>query len=104
MAFIPFAATVGSWMGASAATAAAVGGTAIASVAAAGGAAALSMQSGKNTPSYTAPVTDVQSQSKILDEEKKKLRKGKTSRSTLMTGPQGLLEAAPVSRKSLLGE
>lgn len=40
----------------------------------------------------------------IKDAEEKKLRKGRTSRQTLLTGPQGLLEAAPVAKKTLLGE
>lgn len=40
----------------------------------------------------------------IKEAEEKKLRKGRTSRQTLLTGPQGLLEPATVSKKSLLGD
>ena len=40
----------------------------------------------------------------VTEDEKKKLRQGRGARSTLLTGPQGLLEAAPTERKRLLGE
>jgi len=52
----------------------------------------------------TPPITKQSDQNAIIEEEKKKIRKGRTSRQTLMTGPQGLLEPAPVSKKVLLGE
>lgn len=40
----------------------------------------------------------------VKEEEKKKLTKGREKRSTLLTGPRGILEPAPVGYKTLLGE
>ena len=40
----------------------------------------------------------------VRKEETAKVRKGATGRKTLLTGPRGLLEPAPVSKKTLLGE
>jgi len=94
-------------MGASAATAATVGGTAIAMTAASVG-ASMAMSGGSKTPDVLMPkapaITTSQDKDAIAAAEKKKLRQGASARTTLMTGPQGLLEPAPVSRKALLGE
>lgn len=54
--------------------------------------------------SVTAPsITTSEDQKTIAEEEKKKIKQGQVNRPTLLTGPQGLLEPAPVSRKTLLG-
>jgi len=62
---------------------------------------------GQKVPSVSAPsapaITTAADDAALKAEEEKKLRKGKTQRQTLMTGPQGLLEPAPVSKKTLLG-
>lgn len=49
-------------------------------------------------------ITSTQDQNALAEAEKKKLKQGRVARQTLMTGPQGLLEPAPVSKKVLLGE
>jgi len=49
----------------------------------------------------TVPSTDVAA---TAEEEKKKLTQGRTKRSTLLTGPRGILTKAPVQLKTLLGE
>lgn len=51
-----------------------------------------------------APDVSKQAQADIAGDEKKKILKGRTSRSTLLTGPRGLTDPAPVQRKQLLGE
>lgn len=51
----------------------------------------------------TVPTTEEELE-EIKEEEKKKLKKGKEKRSTLLTGPLGILTEVPVSRKTLLGE
>lgn len=56
-----------------------------------------------STPSIQNVPAPSLDQNTIVEEEKKKLRQGRTQRQTLMTGPQGLLEPAPVSKKTLLG-
>lgn len=63
---------------------------------------------GTKTPSISVPqapaITSTTDQATLKEAEKKKLRTGQAVRPTLLTGPQGLLEAAPVGRKTLLGE
>ncbi len=58
-------------------------------------------------PAFNMPpapaVTKPADQAKIKEDEKKKLSQGRTARSTLLTGPRGLLEPANVQRKTLLG-
>ena len=62
---------------------------------------------GQKVPSVSsvpAPaITSSADDAKLKSEEEKKLRRGRSVRQTLMTGPQGLLEPAPVSKKTLLG-
>ena len=112
-----FFATIGAAMGASASTAVGVGITTTAAVAAsatsiAASAGAFSKKPGSlltsptpSIPDVPAPkITDEQDRSEVVKEEKKKLRQGRAARTTLKTGPQGLLEAAPVGKKTLLGE
>jgi hypothetical protein len=56
-------------------------------------------------PAVSVPVpTSVSDIAKVTEEEKKKLTKGREKRSTLLTGPLGLLAPADVTRKTLLGE
>lgn len=62
---------------------------------------------GGQTPSISMPpsppiVSDA-NQDAIKEQEKKKIRRGAAQSKTLLTGPQGLLEPAPVQRKTLLG-
>lgn len=63
---------------------------------------------GSSTPqiSQVPPpaITTNADQDKIKEDEKAKLRQGRKTRSTLLTGPRGLLEPAPVSQKTLLGQ
>ena len=49
-------------------------------------------------PSVPAPADDVKTG------ETKKLKRGVRKRPTLLTGPRGVTEAAPVELKTLLGE
>ena len=41
---------------------------------------------------------------KLRKEEEKKIRKGRPKRTTLLTGPRGVLTPPEVQRKTLLGE
>ena len=52
--------------------------------------------------SKAVPTTQTELE-KIKEEEKKKLAQGRTKRSTLLTGPLGLLTSAPTEKKTLLG-
>lgn len=56
-------------------------------------------------PTITATVpTSTKEIEEFKEEQKKKLTQGRTKRSTLLTGPLGLLAPAEVTRKTLLGE
>jgi len=101
MSFIPFAATVGSWLGGSAAA----GGAAILSTAAVATSTGLSIASMQKPKAANIPLPQVppamRATSAIQEEEKRKLQ---GRRSTLLTSSQGVLEPAQVKRKVLLGE
>lgn len=61
------------------------------------------------TPSipYVAPPKTpaaIPTQKEAVEEEKRKLTQGRKKRSTLLTGPQGVLEPADVGLKTLLGQ
>jgi len=43
------------------------------------------------------------SKEEVKEEEKKKIRKGRTGKGTILTGPQGILTPAKVEYKTLLG-
>lgn len=59
---------------------------------------------GSKVPSVQTVPAPKLDDNEIKKQEASKIKKGRTSRPTLMTGPQGLLEPAPVSKKTLLGE
>ena len=118
MAFIPFAATVGSWLGGSAAlggaaiagTAAAVGSTVASSVSAkkASKEAANAMSSMKPAPLPEPPKIDVGAeQAKAaasaqaqMDQRRKSIARNKT----IFTNPLGIAGEAETIKKKLLGQ
>jgi hypothetical protein len=40
----------------------------------------------------------------VTEEEKRKIRRGRERRGTILTGPRGVLTKQPTRRKTLLGE
>ena len=109
MAFLPFAATIGTALG----TTATGGGMAIASTAATIAASAVTIASATRSQKGlsavpkvdTSAIPEIQPEKTLLAEEKDKIKRGASNRKqTLLTGPQGLLDAAPVGKKYLLGE
>lgn len=59
---------------------------------------------GSKTPSMNLPSTPTTSYTDTVEEEKKKLLQGRTSKQTLLTTAQGVLGDAPTKKKTLLGE
>ena len=57
-----------------------------------------------SAPVLPTPPVQAAKAEEVLSEEKKKLTQGRTKRTTLLTGPQGVLEPANVSTKTLLGQ
>jgi hypothetical protein len=110
MPVVPFAATVGTWMGASAATAAAVGGTAIVATAASVGASIYSSvsqaaaakkaekaaaASGSGTPDASQTVGETPNKTEYANN---------LGRAALIsTSPTGVLGSDPSGRRRLLG-
>lgn len=54
--------------------------------------------------SVSTPAPTEIDETALGEEEKKKIRKGRTQRQTLLTGPLGLTEPATVQYKTLLGQ
>ena len=54
-------------------------------------------------PISTPAPTDVDEE-KLREEEEAKIRKGRKQRTTILTGPLGLVNEATVQRKTLLGQ
>ena len=50
-----------------------------------------------------APATAPKDITKLQEEQKKKLTKGRIGRGTILTGPRGILTPPETSRKTLLG-
>jgi len=50
------------------------------------------------------PPSEQKDVDKIKEDEKKKIRKGRERRGTLLTGPRGILTHPPTEQKTLLGE
>jgi len=59
---------------------------------------------GVKSPQVTYPSATIASEQEVKESETKKIRAGVAGKKTLLTGPQGLLESAPIQRKYLLGE
>lgn len=58
----------------------------------------------QSTPSITTPPAPTYDAKSTTEDEKKRLTQGRKKRPTLVTGPRGILEPAPVEKKVLLGE
>lgn len=112
MSFMPFAATVGGWLGASGASAAAIGGTAIASTLA--GAASLGLQmasAGKKMPDIGKKMPDIKMPEQPKEADANKQAQERTRRAqvaqgrnrTIFTNPLGIGGQANVVRRTLLG-
>jgi hypothetical protein len=99
MPVIPFAATVGSWLGASAATAAAVGGTAIVAGAALG-ASAYMMGSAQSKPSGGSPIQVSTDTGAVTAEsvEAQAAQRRLARLSKYFTSPTGVLNDASTGR------
>jgi len=110
MPVIPFAATVGTWMGASAATAAAVGGTTIATLAAAGAAAGMSMSASSKASkqlSIQQPEVPKMEDTKEQVQAQSTAKKAAAARNkTIYSSPMGKLgtqEETNIVKSTLLG-
>lgn len=105
MSFMPFAATVGGWLGASGASAAAIGGTAIASTLA--GAASLGLQmasAGKKMPDIKMPEQPKEADAnKQAQERTRRAQVAQGRNKTIFTNPLGIGGQANVVRRTLLG-
>lgn len=105
MAFVPFAATVGGWLGASGASAAAIGGTAIVStIAGAAGLATQIASARKKMPDIKMPEQPKEADAaKQAQERTRRSQIAQGRNRTIFTNPLGIGGQANVVRRTLLG-